>query len=74
LLPPKPPRYKARHRVMMLLQWGLLPITSLFFSALPAIESQTRLIFGRYLEFWVTPKATKNPDALTHERPQTERP
>jgi hypothetical protein len=62
LLPPKPPRYKARHRVMMLLQWGLLPITSLFFSALPAIESQTRLIFGRYLEFWVTPKATRGSD------------
>lgn len=71
LLPPKPPGYKARHRVMMLLQWGLLPITSLFFSALPAIESQTRLIFGRYLEWFVTPKSSRG--AKTAPRPQVER-
>lgn len=59
LLPPKPPRYKARHRVMMLLQWALLPVTTIIFSSLPAIESQTRLIFGKYLEFWVTPKVAR---------------
>ncbi len=59
LLPPKPPGYKARHRVLMLLQWGLMPITTIFFSSLPAIESQTRLMFGKYLEFRVTEKAVK---------------
>lgn len=59
LLPPKPPGYKARHRVLMLLQWGLMPITTILFSSLPAIESQTRLMFGKYLEFRVTEKAAR---------------
>ncbi len=71
LLPPKPPHYRAHRRVMMLLQWALLPVTTIIFSSLPAIESQTRLIFGRYLEFWVTPKATRGP--RTAGRAQTER-
>ena len=29
---------------------------ALFFSVLPALESQTRLMFGRYLEYRVTAK------------------
>ncbi|MSU76133.1 glycosyltransferase family 2 protein [Patescibacteria group bacterium] len=60
LLPEKPPGYKAHHRVAMLLQWALLPVTTIFFSAIPAIESQTRLMFGKYLEFWVTPKSSRS--------------
>lgn len=62
LLPAKPPGYKAHHRVAMLLQWALLPVTTIFFSAIPAIESQTRLMFGKYLEFWVTPKSSRSKD------------
>jgi hypothetical protein len=29
------------------------------FSSLTAVEAQTRLMFGQFLEFWVTPKARK---------------
>jgi hypothetical protein len=32
------------------------PVTSIFFGALPALDSQTRLMFGKYLEFRVTVK------------------
>ncbi len=59
LLPPRPKKYSAWSSVMMYLQWFLVPITSVVFGSLPAVEAQTRLMFGRYLEFWVTPKARK---------------
>jgi len=38
----------------------MLPITNIFFSSIPALESQTRLMLGKYLDiFRVTPKSTK---------------
>lgn len=59
LLPPRPKKYSVWRSVMMYLQWVLVPITSLVFGSLPAIEAQTRLMFGWYLEFFVTPKSRK---------------
>jgi cellulose synthase/poly-beta-1,6-N-acetylglucosamine synthase-like glycosyltransferase len=61
LLPPKPPGYKERHRIMHVLQWALTPVTTILFSSVPAIEAQTRLAFGKYLEFRVTEKHVKRP-------------
>lgn len=58
-LPPKPARYRRTRFVGMFAQWILLPVTSIGFSSFAAIDSQTRLMFGRYLEFYVTEKATK---------------
>ncbi len=59
LLPPRPAKYSAWRSVSMYLQWFLVPIASVLFGSLPAVEAQTRLMFGKYLEFWVTPKARK---------------
>jgi hypothetical protein len=58
-LPPKPKRYKRTRFIGMLGQWILLPVTSICFGSFAAINAQTRLMFGRYLEFFVTEKATK---------------
>ena len=58
-LPPKPKRYRGTRFLGMILQWALLPVTSMCFSSFAAINAQTRLMFGRYLEFYVTEKATK---------------
>jgi cellulose synthase/poly-beta-1,6-N-acetylglucosamine synthase-like glycosyltransferase len=58
-LPPRPERYRRARGIGMVLQWFLLPITSIIFSSFAAINAQTRLMFGRYLEFYVTEKATK---------------
>ncbi len=57
-LPPKPARYKRHRTVFMILQWIYLPLTTITYSAFSAINSQTRLMFGRYLgHFEATDKA-----------------
>lgn len=66
ILPPKPARYKRRRNVWMVLQWSLLPLTTIFYSSFAAIYSQTRLMFGRYLDkFDVTEKAVKKSSGET---------
>ncbi len=56
LLPPlKPPYGKGRY-LAFALQWFLLPLVIIFFSALPALEAQTRWLFARYIDFWFTEK------------------
>ena len=55
-LPPKPKRYHWSKYLVMFFQWIFLPVVA-FLSAFPAIDSQTRLLFGKYFgEFWVTEK------------------
>lgn len=59
LLPKKPTQYSSWRTVNMILQWIFVPIVSTIFGSLPAIDAQTRLMLGRYMEFWVTPKTRK---------------
>jgi cellulose synthase/poly-beta-1,6-N-acetylglucosamine synthase-like glycosyltransferase len=62
LLPKRPARYSRWKMVSMVLQWALSPIVSSVFGSMPAIDAQTRLMFGKYMEFWVTPKIRKVED------------
>jgi hypothetical protein len=61
LLPARPKGYGVWNYLIMMLQWLIFPITMIIFGAIPATESQTRLLLGgRYrLGFWVTEKKIK---------------
>ncbi|HMN19434.1 MAG TPA: glycosyltransferase family 2 protein [Candidatus Moranbacteria bacterium] len=60
LLPPKPARYPRSRYLYMLLQWLLVPVITPTLGSLPAIDSQTRILLGKYFgEFWVTEKVRK---------------
>lgn len=56
LMPARPAEYGRMRSVAIALQWLLAPLTIVFFSAIPGLDSQLRLLTGRYLGFWVTPK------------------
>ena len=59
MLPPKPPVYKKRKYVFVALEWILVPIIMIFFTSFPSLEAQTRLMIGKYMGFWTTPKVRK---------------
>lgn len=63
MLPSRPERYKKHRNIWLVLQWVLMPVTSLAYGSAAAINSQTRLLFGKYLErFDVTDKAVVGED------------
>jgi hypothetical protein len=57
LRPQRPPTWTALQSAVAFLYWWLLPVTSLLFSTIPALESQTRLMLGKRLEYRVTEKS-----------------
>lgn len=62
MLPPRPPGGKRIFYVFMALQWILVPMTMIIFSAIPGLHAQTRLMFAWYLGFWNTPKGKTTKD------------
>ena len=59
LLPPKPPEYGRSKYLVFAFGWLLFPIMMVFFTAIPALDAQTRWMFGKYMGFWVTEKFRK---------------
>ncbi|MEK7579659.1 MAG: glycosyltransferase family 2 protein [Patescibacteria group bacterium] len=51
--------YKKSRFAWLALQWLFTPLIMLTLIATPAIDAQTRLIFGKYMGFWNTPKPKK---------------
>jgi cellulose synthase/poly-beta-1,6-N-acetylglucosamine synthase-like glycosyltransferase len=56
LLPPAPAGTSRWKKAMMVFQWFLSPLVAIPLGAFPMIDAQTRMFFGKYMEFWVTEK------------------
>ena len=56
LIPERPKTTSRLRYIVMAVQWIMIPATMIVFSAIPGLDAQTRLMFGRYMGFWVTPK------------------
>ncbi len=60
LLPKKPENISLFRKFLMILEWVFIPVTIVLFGAIPCIDAQIRLMRGKYMGFWVTPKTRKN--------------
>jgi hypothetical protein len=56
LLPPRPREVKAIKRLTMYTQWLLAPVVIMLLGSFPALDAQTRLALGKYLQFQYTHK------------------
>lgn len=56
IVPPMPSEWGWRRRLLVYAGWTGLPFVGIFFTNLPALDAQTRLLTGRYLEYRVTEK------------------
>ncbi|MBR3230953.1 glycosyltransferase family 2 protein [Candidatus Saccharibacteria bacterium] len=60
MLPRRPAKYRKGKNLLMILQWVLMPITSILYQSIAAFYAQTRLMLGKYMEkFDVTRKFVK---------------
>ncbi len=69
LLPQRPEDKSRLLYAVLTLQWILVPVAMIFFSALPGLDAQTHLLLGKYLGFWVTPKSRVPTSASAHVLP-----
>lgn len=56
LLPKRPKEHTIWKNIFITLEWFLVPIIIIFFGAIPCLDAQIRLMRGKYMGFWVTPK------------------
>ncbi len=58
-LVPYNPKKGVWGMLSLCVQWLFVPVVSIILSSIPAIDAQTRLMLGKYLEYKVTQKARK---------------
>jgi hypothetical protein len=59
LLPRKKEKFGIWRRIRHAVEWIFIPVIAIFFSAIPALDAQTRLMRAKHMEFWVTVKKRK---------------
>ncbi len=57
LLPTRPQKYTVLKNVRMVIEWVFVPFTIIIFGAIPCFDAQIRLMRGKYMGFWITPKS-----------------
>lgn len=55
-LPTRPKKKPYHWKWWLVFEWLVVPLTGTLFGAIPGLDAQTRLMFGKYLGFWRTPK------------------
>jgi hypothetical protein len=56
LLPPRPKNFRWWRWITMVLEWLFVPVSIIIFGAVPCLDAQIRLMLGKYMGFWITPK------------------
>lgn len=59
ILPRRPAHHGPVRYIFMVVQWLLLPISTIVFGSVPALSAQVRLMCGKYLGFYVTEKSRR---------------
>jgi hypothetical protein len=59
ILPPRPKGISWMKSVVMILEWVMVPFIILIIGSLPALDAQTHLALGKYMEFNPTHKSKK---------------
>lgn len=56
-VPPRPKNWSIFQKFWSFIQWALIPLILVTIASIPAIDAQTRLMLGKYLEYRTTNKA-----------------
>jgi len=59
ILPPRPKDVHWSKSIIMVCEWVIVPVIILILGSTPALDAQTRLMLGKYMEFYATEKMRK---------------
>ena len=59
ILPPRPKDVKWIKNIVLIAEWIIVPLIILLLGSTPALDAQTRLLLGRYMQFQTTRKWRK---------------
>lgn len=57
LLPKRPKEFGFWKNFLVVIEWVTVPVSIIIFGSIPCLDAQIRLMRGKYMGFWVTPKS-----------------